>query len=93
MFDFFFALDGNICIDDCRCIDDMVILRIVGLCLSSVVERQPTQFSGVDGRFFGWFGDINLRLRSYRSINRRKRAMRNLISEVSPVYHDLSVPD
>ena len=57
------------------------MLRMVGLCLSSVVERQPTQFSGVEGRFFVWFGDTNLRLKSYKSINRIKYAMKGLTAE------------
>ena len=79
--DFFLVLDGNIWIDDCRCMDEIVMLRIVGLCLPSPVERQPTQFSGVEGRFFVWLVDTNLRLRSYKSMDRKKRAMKNFIAD------------
>ena len=67
LIDFFFMLTGKIRSDESICMVATVILPIVGLCLSSFVDRQPMHDSGVDGRFFWWLGDTSFRARSYKS--------------------------
>lgn len=65
--DFFLVLTGRIFTVESKCIVATVILPMVGLCLSSVVERQPTHVSGVGGLFFCELGHMSFRARSYKS--------------------------